>query len=294
MKKILLSFFFAVGASAIENHPFVGIGTSFGSGLRTNFSQIVTKSVNSCPGDVCIGGQSSANYLGKTSPLGLKLFLGNETVFDKYHISGIRFYGSVDMQNASLGAISGPIQKTAPRDKSFNTIVGQSNNGPVIGQVNMLSPKTQQDFLFANGVLTTLSLNLDFFANIPLGYFIKQYAAPKFPLLLDIGLFIGTGVEFSMLKSKYWVNETSGREQSFLASGSGFFLNLGGNIYITSHDRIQIGVKIPFYQLNHQEWNNYVDTDVNSNVAIWSEQTLKQSFVIKKSPELSISYIFYF
>lgn len=278
---------------SIENNAFAGIGTSLtNSTLKTSFSQVVTKDVNSCPGSVCIGGKSSADYSGGVSPGGLRFFIGNEAIFDKYHISGLRIYGSMEMAHASLGNRSSAIKTEEPRDKEyiFEKEVDDEDKKPL--KIPMLSPRTQQDFLLDNAFLTTFSLNLDFFVNLPLGYILKKYATPKFPLMLNLGLFAGFGAEFSLLKSKYWVNETlyNNQERAFYASGNGLFVNLGGNIYITRHDRIEIGIKIPFYKLSHEEWNTYATPSTD----IWQEQTLRQTFYIKKSPEIRIAYVFYF
>lgn len=294
MKKIFLSLLYLCALQAVENHIFTGIGFILPTTLKTSFSQVVTKEINSCPDSVCIGGKSSANYQGKTAKnsVGIRFILGNETSFDHLKISGMRFYGTMEISQASLGKRNSEIITEEARDKQYQTITSNDNNTPVIKNVKMLSPRTQQDFLFSNALMTTFSLNLDFFANLPISYFIKKYIKEDFPFLFDLGVFAGFGAEISLLKSPYWINETlySNQTKPFYASGNGLFINLGGHLYLTKKDRIEFSVKLPFYQLSHEEWNSYTEPGTN----IWQEQTLRQTFHINKKPEFKISYIMYF
>ncbi|WP_104697164.1 MULTISPECIES: outer membrane beta-barrel protein [unclassified Helicobacter] len=293
MKKKLFSFIFFYFSFlsfvfGIENNLFVGFGAGFGSALKTDFSQIITKDNNSCEGGVCIGGESFGRYKGHSSPT-FRFIFGDEAVFDKLHISGLRIYGGIEVSQASLGSLEGKATTKAPRDENFQTITGDNNGTPIISSVNMLSPRTQQQFLLGNAVMTTFSLNLDFFANLPLDYFFSKKWA-NFPFM-KLGVFAGFGVEVSLLKSNYWVNESfyGNQEDAFYASGNGLFLNLGGQLYLSKNDRLEVGVKIPYYYLKHTSWNS-----VNETTNIWAEQTLKQSFEIQKNLEIRVAYTFYF
>lgn len=289
MKKVLFFWLYVGFLYGIENNAFIGFGSSFGSTIHTDFSQVITKDNNTCEGSVCIGGKSSATYKGHISPT-FRFILGNEAIFNKLHISGLRIYGGIEVAQASLGNIQGEVQTQTPRDASFDTIVGEKSDGsPDIQKVAMLSPKAQQDFLLSNAISTTLSLNLDFFLNFPIDYFFQK-KWKKFPFM-KIGIFAGLGAEFNLLKSNYWINQSlyDNQESAFYASGSGVFFNLGGHFYLTRHDRLEFGVKIPCYNLKQDSWKA-----VNTTTNIWAEQTLKQSFEIKKDIELRIAYVFYF
>ena len=283
------------GVGLAENKVFVGIGAGFGGNITTQFSQEITKANSSCDGGVCKGGRSKGEYIGQEGP-SLRFIFGDEKAFDALHISGLRFYGGVEMGQASLGSLQGRAIRQAPLDKNFETIIGEKPDGtPIIGKVPMLSPKTQQNFLLGNALSTNFMINLDFFANLPLDYFLQK-KWESFPYF-KIGIFGGLGVEFSLLKSNYWINESldKAKDGAFYASGGGLFVNLGGSINLTAHDRLDIGVKIPLYELKYELWSkvNPPHKD-NASDNIWAEQILHQSFAIKRGSELRVTYVFYF
>ena len=277
------------GVGFAENKVFVGIGGGIGSVIKTQFSQEITKANNSCDGGVCKGGRSMGEYAG-LGGASLRFVFGNEKAFDALHISGLRFYGGVEVGEASLGSLQGQAITHAAIDKNFDTIINVKPDGtPIIGKVPMLSPKTQQNFLLGNALSTNFMINLDFFANLPLDYFLQK-RWESFPYF-KLGVFGGLGVEFNLLKSNYWVNESldTGREGAFYASGGGLFVNLGGSVNLTHRDRLEVGVKIPLYGLKYELWSK-----VNNTNNIWAEQILHQSFAIKRGSELRVTYVFYF
>ena len=287
---VMLGVFGALsGVGFAENKVFVGIGGGIGSQIKTQFSQEITKANNSCDGGVCKGGRSMGEYAG-LGGASLRFVFGNEKAFDALHISGLRFYGGVEVGEASLGSLQGQAITHAAIDKNFDTIISVKPDGtPIIGKVPMLSPKTQQNFLLGNALSTNFMINLDFFANLPLDYFLQK-RWESFPYF-KLGVFGGLGVEFNLLKSNYWVNESldTGREGAFYASGGGLFVNLGGSVNLTHRDRLEVGVKIPLYGLKYELWSK-----VNATNNIWAEQILHQSFAIKRGSELRVTYVYYF
>lgn len=273
--------------ATVENKPFIGLGVGLGVGHTSEFYQQTTKGSPSCPDGLCIGNTTSGSYAGskRTSFSGV---VGNEVFFDSYNVTGIRVYGNFTYAKSSFGQlIKGSVKDTGLKDKTFQTIVGFHDGVPVIGSVPMRPVSTPQKNLFSNGVWNIYSLNLDFFFNLPIDILIRELFWEKVPFF-KIGVYAGGGVEYTTLKSKSWLNETTEKNGGFFASGSGFFVNIGGSIYLGNHSRINVGVKIPYYELNSQNWYNFGDFDV------WKQQTLKQNFDIKQSKELQISYVFIF
>ena len=295
-KKIFISFFFlSAFFYGIENKPFVGIGLGLGSKVTTQVDQNIYRESSRCTANgntyvgTCYGGNSQATYQGD-SKNGLKFIFGNETVFDQYHSSGLRIYGVIEMQEVSLGNRTKYNENKANNTFQGECILDGSTCSTNFKTYNMLNPTTPQASLPSNVLMTTFSINLDFFANLPVDTFFKMLW-PHFPFL-KVGIFAGVGAEFSLLKSNYWINESLVQQESVLyASGNGLFINLGTNIYLSKHDRIEIGYKIPYYQMQQVMWNSL---SINNTPNPWSDQTLRQTFNIKKSPEFHIAYIYYF
>lgn len=292
-KKLFYVFpsFFLLAISSlfatVENKPFIGLGVGLGGGQTSEFYQQTTKGSPSCSDGLCIGNTTSGSYAGSkgTSFSGV---VGNEVFFDSYKVTGIRIYGNFTYAKSSFGRlIEGNVKDTGLRDKTFQTIVEFHDEVPVIDSVPMKPVPNPQKNLFSNGVWNIYSLNLDFFFNLPIDILIRELFWDKVPFF-KIGVYAGGGVEYATLKSKSWLNEAIEKNEGFFASGSGFFINIGGSVYLGNHSRINVGVKIPYYELNSQNWYNFGDLDV------WKQQTLKQNFDIKQSKALQISYVFIF
>lgn len=285
--KYLLPFLLILPLFGIENNLFAGFGGGIGSQYKTDMWQQANKDNPSCAGGTCIGNKTTGSYSGKESGLFFAL-LGNEMTFDPYHIAGIRVYGSAEFANVSLGnLIPNSTTNTPAKNPSFTTLVTPPNATTAKdGKVNMVDVPSAQNHLFNNGVWMSYGLNLDFFLNIPIDLFIKLFWEKMF--FFKIGVYAGGGVEYSMLRSSSWYNQTISQNEKFFASGSGFFLNIGSSIYIGRHNRIDFGVKIPYYGLNAQNWYNY------GNNNPFDQQLLRQNFDISKTKEFRLNYVFLF
>ncbi len=280
-----------LSAYSIENNAFVGFSTGFYHKIDTRYMQSIYKDSSSCNNgsgfsvSTCYGGSSDANYQGG-SDSALGFIFGNEAIFDPLRISGLRIYGSIQMAKVWLGT-----RQTYSEHKTNSKFYDSDGKT----EIPMLNPTTPQSSLASNAISTTFSINLDFFANIPIDYFLKKIWAktPAFKL----GVFAGFGAEFSLIKSLYWKNESlsnSEKESAFYASGNGLFINLGTSLYLSRHDRIDFGVKIPYYTLSQVMWHSAPNSNGLQESNLWRAQTLKQSFNITPSPEFKIAYIFYF
>ncbi|PAF54482.1 hypothetical protein BKH42_00805 [Helicobacter sp. 13S00482-2] len=298
MLKYLLPFFLFLPLFSIENNLFTGFGVGLGSFMgnktsyQTDFWQQTTKDNSTCPDGLCIGNKTSGSYFGYQGNT-LYAVLGDETFFDKFKIVGLRFYGSIEYANVSLGSLEkSSIKDTPARDTSFVTCTNCPPVYPppttmVTGKVNMKNVSDPQVELFDNGIWISYALNLDFFVNLPIDSLVQLFWK-KMPFF-KVGVYAGGGVEYATLKSSSWDNLEAGvNGRSFFASGSGFFANLGGSIYLGRHNRINIGVKIPYYSLNSQNWYKYGDPDP------WKQQLLRQNFDISKGNEWRVSYIYLF
>lgn len=293
-KKLFLFIYFVLMVAffpsllAVENKPFIGVGIGLGGKQTSEFYQQTTKAVSSCLDGLCIGNTTSGSY---TSDKGISFsgVVGDEVFFDSYGVSGLRVYGGFTYAKVSLGnLITDSVKDTGLKDRQFQTITGfDAMDKPTIGLVPMKPAPAPQKSFFNNGVWNTYSLNLDFFLNLPIDILIRELFWNQAPFF-KIGAYVGGGVEYATLKKKSWINEAVEKNGEFFASGSGFFFNFGGSIYLGSHNRIDIGMKIPYYKLNSQNWYGYGDLDP------WKQQTLKQNFDIKRSRELRISYVFIF
>ncbi|PAF43209.1 outer membrane beta-barrel protein [Helicobacter sp. 11S02596-1] len=273
---------------AAKNNLFASFGVGLGAPFQTDFWQQTTKDNHSCEGGTCIGNKTSGSYAGKKSN-SFNLSLGDEVFFDAYYISGLRIYGNIEYANASLGSLrAGSVSEEAARDKEFETITGFDKfNTPTIGKVPMQSVPNPQDDLFANGIWMTYGVNLDFFLNLPIDILIRKFFWSKMPFF-KIGVYAGGGVEYAMLRSNSWQNNTINKNEKFFASGSGVFANLGGSLYLGSHNRINVGIKIPYYSLNAQNWYDFGDPDP------WKQQLLRQNFDISRGSEIKLSYTYLF
>lgn len=292
MLRYLLPFIFALPLLAIENNLFTGFGVGEGTNYQTDFWQKTTKDNSSCPDGVCIGNKTSGTYEGKQGNT-FYAMLGDEAFFDKFKISGLRFYGTIEYASVSLGSLDPTsIKRTPGRDKTFVTCTNCPPNFPppttmTTGTVSMVDVKDPQNDLFSNGIWLSYGLNLDFFVNVPIDTLVQLFWK-KMPFF-KVGVYAGGGVEYATLRSNSWNNEGAGiNGNSYFASGSGFFANLGGSVYLGRHNRINIGVKIPYYGLNSQNWYDYGNSDP------WREQLLRQNFDILKGKEWRISYVYLF
>ncbi|MDO7252360.1 outer membrane beta-barrel protein [Helicobacter cappadocius] len=292
MLRYLLPFLLILPLFAIENNLFTGFGVGEGTHYQTDFWQQTTKDNSTCPDGLCIGNKTTGSYAGHQGNTFFAM-IGDEAFFDKFKITGLRFYGSMEYANVSLGSLdSSSVTDTPARDKSFTTC---TNCPPVFappktmttGVVKMKNVSTPQTNLFDNGVWISYALNLDFFINLPIDSLVQLFWK-KMPFF-KVGVYAGGGVEYATLRSNSWNNEEVGvNGNPYFASGSGFFANLGGSVYLGRHNRINIGVKIPYYGLNSQNWYDYGDTDP------WKQQLLRQNFDISKGKEWRVSYVYLF
>lgn len=280
-----------LSAYSIENNAFVGFSTGFYHKVNTHYTQSIYKDSSSCNNGsgysvgTCYGGTSDASYQGG-SDSALSFIFGNEAIFDPLRISGLRIYGSIEMAKVWLGT-----RQSYSEHKTSSKFYDSDGKT----EVSMLNPTTPQPTLAGNAISTTFSINLDFFANIPIDYFLKKIWS-KTPAI-KLGVFAGVGAEFSLVKSLYWRNESlsnSEKDSAFYASGNGVFINLGTSLYLSRHDRIDFGVKIPYYTLSQVMWHIAPNSNGTQETNPWRQQTLKQSFDITSSPEFKIAYIFYF
>lgn len=292
MRKIAAFFALMPLCFGVENNLFSGFSVGLPYELSTTYDQSIYKDSSSCNNGsgtfsvaMCYGGTSHATYKGGMDP-SFSFIFGDEVIFDSMRISGLRIYTTLEMGNAWIGDRQS--YSTTTTSAKFYGSDGKT-------QYSMLNPNTPQSTLAANALSTTISLGIDFFANIPIDVFLKKIwrRTPEFKL----GIFAGFGAEFNLLKSTYWVNESlanSEKEDAFYASGNGIFVNLGTSLYLSRHDRIDFGVKIPYYTLTQVMWHIAPNSSGAIDSNLWAQQTLRQTFEIHKSLEFKISYIFYF
>lgn len=271
---------------AVQNNLFTSFGVGTGASYKTDFWQQTTKDNSSCAGGTCIGNKTSGSYAGKKG-ISFEASIGDEVFFDKYYITGLRVYASAEYATVSLGGLISSSEQDG-KNKEFTTITGFKPDGsPIIEKVPMKPVPAPQNELFNNGIWMTYGVNLDFFVNLPLDILIRKLFWSKMPFF-KIGVYAGGGVEYAMLRSNSWENNAAKKNDKFFASGSGFFANIGGSIYLGSHNRINIGMKIPYYTLNAQNWYDFGDSDP------WKQQLLRQNFDISRTREMHISYTYLF
>ncbi|PAF52392.1 outer membrane beta-barrel protein [Helicobacter sp. 13S00477-4] len=285
--RLFFLFLIALPLFGVQDNIFAGFGAGLGTRYQSDFWQQTTKDNSSCVGGTCIGNKTSGAYQGQANNSFFAM-LGDEAFFDKYYITGLRIYGSVEYASVTLGnLIPTSVSNQPARDTHFTTITGMKDaTTPTIGSVPMQPVPDPQNQLFDNGIWMSYSLNLDFFLNLPIDNLVQLFWS-KMPFF-KLGVYAGGGVEYSALISHSWQNQTIGKNEKFYASGSGFFVNLGGSIYIGRHNRINVGLKIPYYSLNAQNWYDFGDPDP------WKQQLLRQNFDITRNKEWRISYVYLF
>lgn len=270
-----------------KNHIYLGFRLGTGAGTHTSMWQQAYKDNPTCPSSVCYGEKLEAHYKGGKN-LSYTGQIGDEIVFDKYYILGLRVWGDVEYAKAQLG------QKVGG-----NTLLSQANYDPSAiktydiasnAQGSLVLQKTPnpQDFLFNNGHFMAFGLNMNVFVNLPIDTLLKLALKTEKMLFFKIGVFGGGGVEYAILWSPQYQNQNTHQDDKFFAAGGGFFVNFGGSLYIGKHNRFNVGLKIPYYNLSAQSWKNFGFSNV------WQQQTIRQNFSVFRNKEVFVSYAFLF
>lgn len=276
-----------------------------------------------CPQDLCKGNEIVGFY--KPDPkkrlnFALTYTLGDEVFFDKLAISGIRIYGTLEYANANLGKRY-EVQNNGGKNYNPQYIKAIDPNGgdPVViggskppssysspcatlSASNPLglcpTPLPQEVLLERSAHFMTFGLNVDVFLNVPLDYWLKRIYSKIF--FFKMGVFVGGGVEYALLWSDAFNNQALsalGRsalsksyidKTRFFAAGSGFFVNVGYQLYLGKHNRFNIGWKFPYYKVSAHNWYGYG----NSNVG--TQQTIKQALSTTHHNEFYVSYAYLF
>ncbi|WP_120944343.1 outer membrane beta-barrel protein [Helicobacter labacensis] len=317
---------------AVKNHVYTGVRLGSAQGSSSTFSQQVSMHNPSvmpngapvCPQNLCQGDLLKGTYgTDKNANFAFTYTLGDEIFFDKFAISGLRVYGTLEYVSANLGRLTSIAnqggQNYNPKyikaiDPSTGGVIPQSishGNVPsgfknVGGDLAVPSgysspcaplsannplgicptPNPQSSLLGHSAHALSFGFNVDMFLNLPLDFWIKKIYSKMF--FFKVGLFVGGGVEYTMFWSDRFVNQVLGRKTRFFAAGSGFFVNVGTQMYVGEHNRVIVGWKFPYYKLSAQNWYNYG----NSNVG--TQQTLKQSLSIVPHSEFYVGYAYLF
>ncbi|GMB93606.1 Outer membrane protein HopP [Helicobacter bizzozeronii] len=325
---------------ALKNHVFTGVRFGYVGGFESTFSQQVSMSNPStmpnssqpvCPKSLCKGDEITGFY--KTSPkksagFAFTYTVGDEIFFDKFAISGLRVYGTLEYANANLGSrykvqnkggqnynpqyikaidpTTGnaiPETITGNNSSSLKTIPGTNLGVPTnytsscapLSANNPLglcpTPNPQAVLLNTPAHFMTFGLNVDVFLNVPLDYWLKRIYTKMF--FFKMGVFVGGGVEYAILWSDVFKNEVLGAlgynpKTRFFAAGGGFFVNVGYQLYLGKHNRINIGWKFPYYKITANNWYNY------GNHNPGTQQTLKQTLSTTRRDEFYVSYAYLF
>ncbi|WP_104753594.1 outer membrane beta-barrel protein [Helicobacter salomonis] len=320
------------GLWAVKNHIFTGARLGSAKGFSSSFSEqtsMSNPSVNPngkpvCPQNLCKGNLITGYYnVDKQANFAFTYTVGDEIFFDKFAVSGMRVYGTLEYINAYLGALNKTMNQggknyspqylkaidPATGDVIPQTIVngklpdgfknvggdlavpsGYSSPCAPLSAQNPLgicpTPNPQKRLLQQGAHVLSFGLNVDVFLNIPLDIWIKKIYSKMF--FFKVGMFVGGGVEYTMFWSDRFFNQALGKKTRFLAAGSGFFVNVGTQVYMGQHNRIIVGWKIPYYKLSAQNWYNYG----NSNVG--TQQTLKQSLSLVPHGQFYVGYAYLF
>ncbi len=159
-----------------------------------------------------------------------------------------------------------------------------NTQGPLVLQ----KTPSPQNFLFDNGHFMAFGLNVNVFVNLPIDTLLKLALKTEKMLFFKIGVFGGGGVEYAILWSSQYQNQNTQQDDKFFAAGGGFFVNFGGSLYIGKHNRFNVGLKIPYYNLSAQSWKNFGASNV------WQQQTIRQNFSVFRNKEVFVSYAFLF
>ncbi|WP_033765149.1 outer membrane beta-barrel protein [Helicobacter pylori] len=270
-----------------KNHIYLGFRLGTGASTRTSMWQQAYKDNPTCPSSVCYGEKLEAYYKGGKN-LSYTGQIGDEIAFDKYYILGLRVWGDIEYAKAQLG------QKVGG-----NTLLSQANYDPSAIKTYDTASNTQgplvlqktpnpQNFLFDNGHFMAFGLNMNVFVNLPIDTLLKLALKTEKMLFFKIGVFGGGGVEYAILWSPSYQNQNTQQDDKFFAAGGGFFVNFGGSLYIGKHNRFNVGLKIPYYNLSAQSWKNFGASNV------WQQQTIRQNFSVFRNKEVFVSYAFLF
>ncbi|MFC3847866.1 outer membrane beta-barrel protein [Helicobacter baculiformis] len=315
----------------MKNHIFTGARAGGLQGFSSALSQQVSMNNPSsmpngapvCPSNLCKGDTITGIYPSRGFGFAFTYTLGDEIFFDKWAISGLRIYGTIEYANARLGTLSkannqggqnydpkyikaidsttgGVIPQSIAngslpngfKNVGGNLAVPNSYSSPcaTLSENNPLglcpTPNPQSTLLQRSANYMTFGLNVDVVLNLPLDYWLKR-KNPKI-FFFKVGMFVGGGVEYAMLWSDAFFNQVLGKKTRFFAAGSGFFMNVGTQVYVGKHNRLTFGWKIPYYKLSAQNWYNYG----NSNVG--TQQTLKQALSFTPRSEFYMGYAYLF
>ncbi|AFI04537.1 outer membrane beta-barrel protein [Helicobacter cetorum] len=270
-----------------KNHIYLGFKLGTGAGTRTTMWQQAYKNNPTCPNDACYGEKLQAHYKGNQD-LSYSFQVGDEISIDKYHILGLRVWGDIQYANAQLGKKVGGNTKLANKNYNPSDLRAYDPNTGQQGALILQETKSPQNFLFNNGHFMAFGLNLNVFVNIPIDVILKQSLKLKKMLFLKMGIFAGGGVEYAILWSPKWENQNTQQNDKFFSAGGGFFVNFGGSLYVGRHNRLNVGLKIPYYSLNAQSWKNFGSSNV------WQQQTMRQHFKTFRNQEIFVSYAYLF
>ncbi|AFI05259.1 outer membrane beta-barrel protein [Helicobacter cetorum] len=270
-----------------KNHIYLGFRLGTGAGTHTTMTQQAYKDNPTCPNSVCYEEKLQAHYKGGKN-LSYTGQIGDEISIDKYHILGLRVWGGVEYAKAQLGQKVGSNTLLEKQNYDPNTIKTYDPKSQQQGSLILQKTPSPQNFLFNNAHFMAFSLNMNVFVNLPIDTLLKHALKTKKMLFLKIGIFAGGGVEYAILWSPQWKNQNTQQNDKFFAAGGGFFVNFGGSLYVGKHNRLNVGLKIPYYSLNAQSWKNFGSSNA------WQQQTIRQNFSVFRNKELFVSYAFLF
>ncbi|WP_104750074.1 outer membrane beta-barrel protein [Helicobacter cynogastricus] len=303
----------------------LGFNSSYGQQASMVNPSTKPDGSSACPNSSCKGDELVGFYTHAKQPsFAFTYAVGDELFFDKLAISGLRIYGTMQYTNATLGerykvenkggknydpqyikaidpttgnVIPQAVTNGNPPPDGFKNVGGDlavpnnySSPCARLGASNPLglcpTPTPQESLLQHPSNAISLGLNVDFFLNVPIDYWVRKHN-PKF-LFLKWGVFVGGGVEYTMFWSDRFVNQALGKKTRFFAAGSGFFVNVGTQLYVGKRNRLTLGWKFPYYKFSAQNWYNYG----NSNPG--TQQTLTQTLSITPLSQFFLGYAYLF
>ncbi|WP_104747948.1 outer membrane beta-barrel protein [Helicobacter cetorum] len=270
-----------------KNHIYLGFKLGTGANFNTTMWQQASKNNPTCPNDMCYGEKLQAHYKGGKD-LSYSFQVGDEISIDKYHILGLRVWGDIQYANAKLGQKVGGDTLLEEQNYNPNTLKAYDPKTQQQGDLILQQTKSPQNFLFNNGHFMAFGLNLNVFVNIPIDTIIKHALKKEKMLFLKMGVFAGGGVEYAILWSSQWKNQNTQQNDKFFAAGGGFFVNFGGSLYVGKHNRLNVGLKIPYYNLSAQSWKSFGSSNA------WQQQTIRQNFSVFRNKEVFVSYAYLF
>ncbi|RDU71675.1 hypothetical protein CQA66_05905 [Helicobacter aurati] len=302
--KILVScFLFSTSLSqATKIQFFVGLGQSFNQPkILTNATNQMTKNTSSvnASGGYYYNQEQLGNYEGTIKNI-TNIYAGAESTLDNLGVFTIRgFLHAGYSNNVGFGNLHNVRQGNL---RACNTAAGELPSLTNIcyrDRFPTSQPNTTITFndnpgfsntIASNALMLSYGVGADVGINIPIHFIIEKTAGYKI-IALRPGVYIGGGYEFISYSIGTYDNRTYNNtgtalikeNDTFYASGGGWFFHCGFNFYIGEHLRLDIGAKWDTTERESAKWYLQNSTQNGQENNIFAQQLLIQSHSIRMS-----------